>query len=125
MTTASGFTAEGTHNPDSLFAGNFPVATRKVTIAAGANLGRGAVLGRVTATDKWKLSASAAGDGSEVPDAVLLTDAAAAGADVEAMIAQTGEFNEAKLVLGVGHTIASIRAGLRGLAIFIKKVVAA
>lgn len=125
MSTAAGVTTEGTFNPDNLFAGGLPVSTRKVTIASGANLTRGAVLGLVTATGKYKLSAAAAGDGSEVPDCILLTDAAAAAADKDAMVAFTGEYNEAKLTLGAGHTIASIRQGLRKIGIFIKKVVAA
>ena len=47
MTTAAGVTTEGTFNPDKLFAGDFPVSTRKVTIATGANLVRGAVLGLI------------------------------------------------------------------------------
>lgn len=125
MTTAAGVTAEGTFNPDKLFAGAFPVATHKVTIASGADLVRGAVLGLVTANGKYKLSASASNDGSEVPDCVLLTDAAAAAADKEALVAFTGEFNEAGLTLGAGHTIASIGQGLRQRGVFLKKVVAA
>ncbi len=58
----------------------------EVTIASGADLTVGAVLGKVTASGKFILSAPAAGDGSETPVAVLLTDAAAATADVTGMI---------------------------------------
>ncbi len=54
----------------------------EVTIAAGADLTVGAVLGKVTASGKYILSAPAAVDGSETPVAVLITDAAAAAADV-------------------------------------------
>lgn len=125
MSTAAGVTTEGTYTPDRLFAGEFPVSTRKVTIASGANLVRGAVLGLITASGKYKLSASASNDGSEAPDCVLLTDAAAAGGDKEALVAFTGEFNEAALTLGAGHSIASIRQGLRQRGLFLKKVVPA
>ena len=36
-----------------------------------------------------------------------------------------GEFNEAGVTLGAGHTIASIRQGLRQRGVFLKKVMAA
>jgi len=60
-----------------------------VIVAAGADLTVGAVLGKVTATGKYILSAPAAVDGSETPIAVLITDAAAATADVTGAIALT------------------------------------
>lgn len=123
--TASGFTSQGSLTPDTLIAGEFPRVTRTETIAAGANLTRGALLGRITASGKFKLSAAAANDGSEVPEAILLVDAPAAAADVQSMIALTGEYNEDALVLGAGHTIGSIKQGLRQLSIFLRKIVAA
>ena len=54
----------------------------EVIIAAGADLTVGAVLGKVTVSGKYILSAPAAADGSQTPVAVLITDAAAAAADV-------------------------------------------
>lgn len=56
-----------------------------VTIAAGANLTLGAVLGKITANGKYAHSAPGAVDGSEAPVAVLIEDAAAAAADVQAV----------------------------------------
>lgn len=53
-----------------------------VTIAAGADLKTGHVLGEVTASGKYVSSAPAAADGSETPVAVLIEDADAASADV-------------------------------------------
>ena len=53
-----------------------------VTIASGADLKIGSVLGKITATGKYALSAPGASDGSEDPAAILITDAAAASADV-------------------------------------------
>jgi hypothetical protein len=109
-----------TFNYDNLIAGDFPIATKSVTIASGASISRGSVLGIITASGKYKLSASAAGDGSQTPEAILLEDAAAASADVTAPVALTGEFNDNKVILGTGHTVASILAGLRNKSIFLK-----
>ena len=53
-----------------------------VTIAAGADLKIGAVLGKITASGKYIHSDPAALDGSQTPVAVLLQDADAASADV-------------------------------------------
>jgi len=115
-----------TFNYDNLIAGDFPVVTISVTIVAGANLTRGSVLGKITASGKYALSASAAGDGSETPEAILLEDAAAASADVtNTPVALTGEYNNNKVILGTGHTVASIFAGLRNKGIFLKSPVKA
>ncbi|WP_109464400.1 head decoration protein [Albibacillus kandeliae] len=58
----------------------------EVTIAAGADLESGSVLGKVTATGKYVLSEEDAADGSEDAAAVLLNDAAAESADVSAVV---------------------------------------
>ena len=121
---AEGFTSQGSIAPDTLFAGDFPVARRMATITGGS-FARGAVLGRITASDKYTLSLSASADGSQVPDAILEEAVDASGGDKSAPILLTGEFNEAALTLGAGHTIGSVRQGLRGLSIFIRKVLAA
>ena len=118
--TASGFTNQGSIAPDNLIAGEYPRVGRMVTIASGANLTKGAVLGKITASGKYKLSASAASDGSEAPDVILAEDAAAASADVQAVVYFSGEFNELALTLGTGHTAASIKAGLRGKNIYLR-----
>jgi len=60
-----------------------------VTIAAGADLAAGHVLGRVTDTGKYVSSDPGAADGSETPAAVLLEDAAAAAADATEVRALT------------------------------------
>jgi len=119
--TYAGFTDQGSTTPDSLLAGHYPRIERLVTIAAGADLVCGAVLGRITASGKFLLSASAAIDGSEVPDAILAEDAAAAGVDVQAVVYFSGDFNETALTIGVGHTADSIKPGLRGRSIFLRK----
>ncbi len=58
----------------------------EVTIAASADLEPGAVLGKITASGKYVLSVNTETDGSETPVAVLLTQAAAASADVSAVV---------------------------------------
>jgi hypothetical protein len=118
---ASGVTTDTFVPQDNLLAGDADTFERKVTVLSGEVRTRGAVLGIVTASTKYKLSASAAGDGSQTPVAILAHDVDATGGDVEAIVYERGTFNENALVLGTGHTIASIRAGLRGLGIDLRK----
>lgn len=117
---AEGFTNQGSYTPDNLIAGEYPRVARVVTIASGANLAQGALLGKITASGKFKLSASAATDGSEVPDAILAEAANAIAADVQVVVYFSGEFNESALSLGAGHTLASVKAGLRDRNIYLR-----
>jgi hypothetical protein len=118
---ASGFTSQGQLYPENLIAGEFPRITRKVIVGTAANLVAGSVVGKITATGKYILSASAAVDGSQVPEAILAEDAPAASADFQAVAIFTGEINELAVTLGAGHTLASIRDGLRNKSIFLTK----
>jgi hypothetical protein len=113
-----------THNQDALLAGSnqLPV-TRTVTLITGQNLLRGALLGRITASGKYNLSLSAAGDGSNTPVAILVEDTDASAADKLCGIYEAGEFNELAMTFGAGHTADSVRAGLRDLNIHLKKIV--
>lgn len=120
MTRAEGFTNQGDYTPDNLLAGEYPRIERLVTIAAGADLAKGAVLGRITASGKFKLSASASSDGSQTPDAILAEKASAAGADVQAVVYFSGEFNENALTLGVGHTLDAVRLTLKAKSIYLR-----
>jgi hypothetical protein len=70
-----------------------------VTVAAG--------------TGKYLLSASAAVDGSQEPDAILAEDCDASLADGEALVYTRGDFAESALVFGVGQTAATVRETLR------------
>jgi hypothetical protein len=120
MTRAEGFTNQGDYTPDNLLAGEYPRIERLVTIAAGADLAKGAVLGRITASGKFKLSASASSDGSQTPDAILAEKASAAGADVQAVVYFSGEFNENALSLGAGHTLDAVRLTLKAKSIYLR-----
>lgn len=123
--TASGFTNQDSYVPDRLFAGDYPRETTKATLLSGEAVVRGAVLGIVTASDKLRLSASGSADGSQTPDAIAAEDADATGGDVDVLIYRTGEFNQDAVTLGAGHTVASIRQGLRERGIFLKPTQAA
>jgi hypothetical protein len=123
-----GFETEGTYSPDNLIAGDFPVITEGVTIKAGQNLSRGAVLGKITSTGEYRLSVTPAAvgeEGSEVPRAILLQNTDASAAAKAAPVSTTGEFNERALILGTGHTLASIKDGLHDRSIFLRPSVKA
>lgn len=71
----------------------------EITVAAGADLKVGSVLGIVTASGKYVLSDPAAVDGSQTPVAVLLQDADAAAADVQAIaLVRHAKINRSALV---------------------------
>ena len=123
MATFAGF------NPTALRAGDFPMLSRPVTVASGSNvsgtpLPRGAVLGLVTASGKYVLSASAATDGSQVPRCVLAADCDASAADVVAPAYFTGEFADLMCTFGVGHTAVTVDKAMAasGQPVFIRKV---
>lgn len=74
----------------ALIAAGTPVR-KKVTIAAGNDLVAGTIVGRITVGRKFKRSLIGdADDGSRTAVAVLLEDAPAAAADVEAIIGLGG-----------------------------------
>ncbi|RYF82073.1 MAG: head decoration protein [Comamonadaceae bacterium] len=119
------YRTEGTYVPDALIAGNAHLLVgRKVIVAAGATLKRGALLGKITTGGKYALSASAASDGSQTPDLILAEDIDASGGDVQALAYARGDFNARAITLGVGHTIASITEGLRAKGITLLPTVA-
>ena len=61
----------------------------------------------------YKLSASAAVDGSATPVAILLTDADASSASVEALILVAGAVNSRSLTFGTGHSAGTVVEPLR------------
>jgi hypothetical protein len=107
--------------PDNLIAGsNMQLITRSVTLLSGQNVIRGTVLGIVTASGKYVLSASASTNGSQTPKAIAAEDSNASGGDKTLLVYIAGEFNENEITLGTGHTVSSIREGLRDNGIFLK-----
>lgn len=118
MTTYPGF------NPTALRAGDFPMLSRPVVLLSGQVLPRGAVIGVITATGKYTLSAQAASDGSQVPKAILAADTDASAGDTTAPAYFTGEFGDLMMTFGTGHTQATVDAAFAasGQPIFIRKL---
>jgi len=61
----------------------------------------------------YKLSASAAGDGSAVPSAILINDVDATSAPTEALILTFGAVFKNALIFGTGHSIGTTEDTLR------------
>jgi hypothetical protein len=108
--------------PDALLTSTANVRTKKRILNAGQNLARGAVLGIITTGGDLTLSASAAADGSQTPAFILAEPCNASAADTECIVYETGEFNSAALILGAGHTLASIEQGLRSRGIYFQTI---
>lgn len=100
---------------------------------AAATLRVGAVLGKVTATGKYKLALSAAVDGSQTPAAVLIADGLglsgdivlAANTDTKALVLARGPciVADAPLQLGTGTTLAAATTALKALGILVEAAV--
>jgi hypothetical protein len=118
------FTSES-FTPDRLHAGDFPIRTLDVTILSGQVLTRGALLGKVTASGKYRLSESASVDGSEVPDAILAEDVDASAGDKSGIAYISGDFNEDAITYGTGHSAASVKDALRDKSIYLHAPVSA
>ena len=106
-----------------------PIVTDSEILEAGQTLKRGAVLGKVSATGKLKLSATvlsdgvtAVTDGSENVYAILLDDADATAGDTTIGVIKAGEINEAALTFGDGHTATSTKEAFRTLGIYLKTI---
>lgn len=113
----------GTHTPDHLHAGDFPIRTLGVTLVSGQNLTRGALVGIITSSGKYKLSAltdddGSVTDGSATPVGILAEDCNASGGDKATLIYISGDFNTRAMTFGTGHTAASTRLALAARGIF-------
>jgi len=103
---------ESTFTPDRLVVCD-EVLSDQITLLSGQNLARGAVVGKITASGKYKLSLSASTDGSEVPSRILAHDTDASGGDTLTPAYYNGDFDANAVILGTGHTVASVFEGLR------------
>ena len=106
-------------DPNDLIIPSKDLYSDDVTILTGQNLIRGALLGKVTASSKYVLSLSAAGDGSEVPVAVLARDTDATAADVGSPVYKAGGFAKQRMTIGTGHTFDSVKDDLAARGIFL------
>lgn len=105
--------------PDKLHAGDYPIRTLQATLITGQNLNRGAVLGKITASGKLKLSLSAAVDGSQDVYAILAEDMDATSEDKTVTIYVAGDFNSNAMTFGADHTADSTRDAFRDLGIYV------
>lgn len=120
-----GITADA-YIPDQLIAGPLQLVSDTVTIVSGAGiLQRGTLLGKITASGKYKTALSASADGSQTPVAILEDYVDASAADQTAGIYLMGEFNTNAMTFGTGITAASSKDALRALGIFLKNAVSA
>lgn len=100
---------------------------------AGGTYKVGAVLGKVTATGKYRLAADANGDGSETPVAVLIADGLGLSGDIEleaatdanALVLARGPVivADAALQLGTGVTADEAKAALKAVGILVETAV--
>jgi len=83
------------------------------TIAAGANLTKGTILGRITTGGTLKAAAETSTDGSKDPVAVLMEDAAAATGTIDALVGFAGVYVKASMIgLTPGYKLALEARGL-------------
>lgn len=113
-----------TYTPDNLLAGNeFPALTTPVTIAAGQNLARGAVIGELTATPgTFTIVDKDAVDGTQNAKHVLAEAVDATLGALPGVAYETGIFNPAALSLAAGTVAADVTAALRSRSIFLRAV---
>jgi len=104
---------------DSLLAGD-DVTTDAAIVAAGQNLKRGQLLGRITATGQVTALNPAAADGSQTVYAVLADNINAVTASA-APIYVAGTFKDSGLI---GYVAATHKDALRALNIYVKHSVA-
>ncbi|KQN00563.1 head decoration protein [Sphingomonas sp. Leaf25] len=116
---------QDTFVPDQLIGGDLKIVTGTRTIAAGQNLRRGTVLGKITAGGKYVLALGASNDGSQTPVEILVDDVDATGGDKQAGTYLMGEFNERAVILGAGITLDAARAALETKNIYLKSSVSA
>jgi hypothetical protein len=102
------------------------VITDSVVLQAGQNLSKGAVLGRIKDTGKYKLSAlkdsdgNDVTDGSEVPCAVLLENVDATDADKNVPVLLLGVVDGDELIFDDSWDKDELKFELRKMSIFVK-----
>jgi len=118
MPITTGITEVAFKNDSILASDDFN--TDSVTVAAGQNLNRGQLLGRITATGDVVALNGAAADGSQNVYAVLAEDINAVTASA-ATAYVSGTFKDSGLI---GYVAANHKDALRALNIYVKHSVA-
>jgi hypothetical protein len=113
-------------NPDdALIAGDADsLIAHKYVLLAGEKVVRGELMAVLTSGGKAVASTTGGSDGSQTPFGICAVDADATGdspdVDSQVLIYVAGSFGERALTLGAGHTIDSIREGLRSKGIILE-----
>ena len=119
----------GTFVPDNLIAGDFPIRTREIVLSMGQDLKRGSILGRITETGEYVLSAklkdddTEISDGSEKPVAILVEDTDTTAKKSNALVYKTGDFSKHQVIFGKGHNFESAVDGLDDLNIYLTETI--
>ena len=97
--------------------GNGKISRETITVLSGQSLQAGAVLGKVTASGKYKALDPAAADGSQIAAGILYDAVDAAAADAEGVaVVRLAEVNAAELVWPAGITAGQKTTALGQLA---------
>lgn len=109
---------------DNLIAGTQkPLVTEPGTVKAGESFSRGALLGRVTATDQWQVTDKAdAGSCNQFAIAAEAVDTTA-GATALTSLYVEGEFAESAVIFGYSDTANDWRDTLEAQGIYLRKTI--
>ncbi len=109
---------EGPHKGEFIVSeGNGSISREVITILSGRTLHPGAVLGKVTASGKYRDLDPSASDGSEVAAAILHDAADASAGDISAVaIVRLAEINAAEILWPDGITDNQKQTALEQLA---------
>ena len=119
MNYEPGYREVSSYKHENIIAGNFPLLTETVTIAAGQSLKKGAVLGK-NGDGEYVLSTSAVEDGSQNPVRILATDCTTTDKSKDSIAYRTGRFRATKLQYGEGHSFESVKDSLELRSIFLE-----
>ena len=113
----------GSCSPDNLIAGPAERVMGLATIAASQNLGRGTVLGRITASGQAVPVDKSKEDGAQNLYAILADDVVTGEETEQAEVYLSGEFAISALALADGSTASDFEEQGRKLGIYFRKTV--
>lgn len=109
------------YTPQDWITGDKQIITGSITLDGGQGvLAAKTVIGEVTATGLGLKSLAAAVDGSQTPKMILVHEVDTTDGDIDAPVYLEGCFNPDLLVIGTGHTVATVKAALINRNIYLK-----
>ncbi|MDC9591314.1 head decoration protein [Xenorhabdus sp. XENO-10] len=112
-------------SPDQLISGPLQIVTDSATIAKAGILKRGTVLGVITANGEYVVSKKGAGDGSQIPSAILVDNVDTTADSVRGGVYLMGEFNQRRVIFDESWTLPELKTPLRAFSIFLRDSVQA